>query len=253
MLNFKTIKKLAISAFTVVILSACTSSPNDSDVERVQDRSPQAVYQQAKEHLDNKMYTRAITILTELETRFPFGPLSRQVQLDLMFAYYKSGRFDEALPSIDRFVRLNPNHPQLDYVIYMRGLVNMETGLNAFQDFFGIDSADKDMEATRDAFADFKKLIKTYPESKYNTDAKKRMTVLLDKLARHEIIIAEYYMRRSAYVAALNRCKYILQYYQQSSAVKPALTIMIEAYEQLGLPDMKADAERMLAANSSSL
>ena len=252
MLNFKIFKKLIVSAFAGVILTACTSSPNDTDVERIPDRSPQAVYQEAKENLNNKMYTRAITILTELETRFPFGPLSRQVQLDLMFAYYKSGRFDEALPAIDRFIRLNPNHSQLDYVTYMRGLVNMETGLNAFQDFFGIDNSDKDMEASREAFADFKKLIKTYPESKYNADAKQRMTVLLDKLARHEIVVAEYYMRRSAYVAALNRCKYVLEYYQQSSAVKPALRIMIEAYEQLGLPDMKADAEKMLAANNAS-
>jgi len=252
MLNFRFFRKLTAGLITGIVLSACSSTPGEVDVDRVPDRSPQAKYQEAKKSLNSQLYTRAISTLTELETRYPFGPLSRQVQLDLMFAYYKSGRFDEALPTIDRFVRLNPNHPQLDYVYYMRGLVNMETGLNGFQDFFGIDNADKDMEAARGAFSDFKKLIKTYPNSKYNKDAKQRMTLLLDRIARHEIIVAEYYMRRSAYVAALNRCKYVLEYYQQSNAVEPALKIMIEAYEQLGLPKMKADAEKMLAANSSS-
>lgn len=252
MLNFRSFRKLTAAALAGLILSACSSTPDDSEVDRVPDRSPQARYQEAKENLNNQMFTRAISILSELETRYPFGPLSRQVQLDLMFAYYKSGRFEEALPAIDRFIRLNPNHSQLDYVYYMRGLVNMEMGLNTFQDFFGIDNADKDMEGARNAFSDFKKLIKAYPNSKYNKDAKQRMTLLLDRIARHEIIIAEYYMRRSAYVAALNRCKYVLEYYQQSSAVKPALEIMIEAYDKLGLADMKADAQRMLAANSAS-
>lgn len=250
MLNFSSFKKLTTIFLLSVAVSACTSTSDE--VERVEDRSPQALYQEAKQNLNGQMFTRAITILSELETRYPFGPLSRQVQLDLIFAYYKSGRLEEALPSIDRFIRLNPAHSQIDYVIYMRGLVNMETGVNGFQDFFGIENADKDMEAARDAFADFKKLITNYPESKYNADARARMTVLLDKIARHEIVIAQYYMRRAAYVAALNRCKYVLQYYQQSASAKPALEIMIEAYDKLQLPEMKADAERMLAENFSS-
>lgn len=246
---FKFISKFRIPALVMIsiLLTACTSSPDD--VERLPDRSPQARYQEAKQHLNNNMFTRAITILTDLESRYPFGPLSRQVQLDLMFAYYKSGRYEEALPAIDRFIRLNPDHSNLDYVIYMRGLVNMETGENAFQSFFGIENADKDMEGTRNAFADFKKLITQYPKSKYSEEAKSRMKVLLDKLARHEIVIAQYYMRREAYAAALNRCKYVLEYYQQSLSLKPALEIMIEAYDKLGLPEMKADTEKVFREN----
>ena len=249
MLNLKSYSKLFTGVLASLILSACTSSP---DVERVPDRSPQARYQEAKESLNNQMYSNAINILSDLETRYPFGPLARQVQLDIIFAYYKSGRYQEALPAIDRFLRLNPNHPKIDYVMYMRGLVNMETGINGFQEFFGIEGSDKDMTTTRDAFSDFKKLIKRFPDSKYNPDAKRRMMSLLDKLAKHEIAIAEYYMRRGAHVAALNRCKYILQYYQQSNSVKPALKIMINAYDALALPEMKADAEKMLAANKST-
>lgn len=247
MFNFKSKIRFTLLLVASIVMSACTSAPDD--VERLPDRSPQARYLEAKQQLNNNMFTRAITILNDLETRYPFGPLSRQVQLDLMFAYYKSGRYEEALPAIDRFMRLNPDHPSLDYVTYMRGLVNMETGENAFQNFFGMENADKDMEGSRNAFADFKKLITQYPNSKYNEDAKARMKVLLDKLARHEIVIARYYMRRSAFVAAINRCKYVLEYYQQSMSVKPALEIMIDAYDQLGLPEMKADTEKVLAEN----
>jgi len=248
MFNFNTLRQLSIFTVLSLTLVGCTTSPED-EVERVSDNSPKARYVEAKKSLNDGMYNRAITILSDLESRYPFGPLSRQVQLDLIFAYYKSGKFAEALPSIDRFINLNPNHPQLDYVIYMKGLVNMETGINGFQDFFGIENADKDMVTSREAFNDFNRLVDNYPESKYIPDAKKRMMILLDKLAHHEIVIAEYYMRRSAYVAALNRCKYVLEYYQQSTSVKDALTIMISAYDSLGLPEMKADAELALKNN----
>ncbi|MBU2917427.1 outer membrane protein assembly factor BamD [Psychrosphaera sp. F3M07] len=248
MFNFNTLRQLSIFTVLSLTLVGCTTSPED-EVERVSDNSPKARYVEAKKSLNDGMYNRAITILSDLESRYPFGPLSRQVQLDLIFAYYKSGKFAEALPSIDRFINLNPNHPQLDYVIYMKGLVNMETGINGFQDFFGIENADKDMVTSREAFNDFNRLVDNYPESKYIPDAKKRMMILLDKLAHHEIVIAEYYMRRSAYVAALNRCKYVLEYYQQSTSVKDALTIMISAYDSLGLPEMKADAELALQNN----
>ncbi|NVK25595.1 MAG: outer membrane protein assembly factor BamD, partial [Gammaproteobacteria bacterium] len=241
MLNRKIITKLVLSAFLASTIAACTSSPDE--IERVPDRSPQAQYTEAKNALNNQMYNRAITILAGLERRYPFGPLTRQVQLDLMFAYYKSGQFDQALPSIDRFIKLNPNHPQLDYVHYLRGLVNMETGVNAFQDFFGVENADKDMLTARDAFNDFKKVVETYPDSKYVDEAKQRMVTLLDKLARYEIVIAKYYLRREAYVAAINRCKYVLEYYQQSSALVPALEILVEAYGKLGLDELKLETE----------
>jgi outer membrane protein assembly factor BamD len=249
MLNNNIIKKFLITTLALISITACTSN-GEEEVERVPDRSPQARYQEAKTALNNEMYNRAITLLSDLENRFPFGPLSRQVQLDLMFAYYKSGKYAEAIPAIDRFIKLNPNHTNLDYVIYMRGLVNMISNENAFQDFFGVENADKDITSSREAFEDFRKLIRVYPNSKYVPDAQSRMMVLLDKLARYEVVIAEYYMKRAAYVAAINRCKYVLEFYQDSAAVKPALEIMIEAYDKLGLDSLKQDTEKMLAANS---
>ncbi len=250
MLNIKKIKGLYAVALVSIVLTGCASAPDE--LERIEDRSPQARYTEAKDLVNNGLYSRAINILTDLETRYPFGPLSRQVQIDLIFAFYKSGRYDEALPAIDRFMRLNPSHPQIDYVIFMRGMVNSETGVNPFQEAFGIEDADKDMEATRDAFNDFKKIVNQYPQSKYVDESKARMKVLLDKLARHEVVIAKYYLRRAAYVAALNRCKYVLEYYQQSASVKPALEIMIEAYDKLGLQDLKQDTEAVYKQNFSS-
>lgn len=239
--------KVVLSAFLATTIAACTSSPDE--IERVPDRSPQAQYTEAKNSLNNKMYNRAITILSGLESRYPFGPLTRQIQLDLMFAYYKSGQFAQALPAIDRFIKLNPNHPQLDYVFYLRGLVNMETGVNAFQDFFGVENADKDMATGREAFNDFKKVIDQYRDSKYVDESKQRMVTLLDKLARHEVVIARYYLRRAAYVAAINRCKYVMEYYPQSSSLVPALEVLVEAYDKLGLNDLKQETELVLASN----
>ena len=248
MQKVKSIIKLTLSSLFSLSLIGC-SLMSDEKVERIPDRSPQAQYQEAKAQLNDGMYSRAITLLTELEARYPFGPLSRQIQLDLMFAYYKSGNFEQALPEIERFTRLNPNHPQADYVLFLKGLINMEVGLNAFQDFFGMENADKDIEAARESFINFSTLVKSYPESKYNPEAKKHMVVLLNKLARHEIVIAQYYMRRDAYVAALNRCKYVLEYYQHSDSLKPALQIMVQAYGHLGLNQMKSDTEKTLALN----
>ncbi len=250
MLNFKFVRNVSLLVLLSGTIAGCTTSPNE--LERIADRSPQARYQEAKDLINNELYNRAIIILSDLESRYPYGPLSRQVQIDLMFAYYKSSRFDEALPAIDRFLKLNPSHPRSDFIVYLRGMVNMEKGINAFQEFFGMDNADKDMEASRKAFADFRKLISKYPNSMYVEDAKKRMISVLNRLAEHEILIAQYYMRRSSYIAAVNRCKYVVEYYKQSTSVIPALKIMIDAYDKLGLVKMKEDAEKVLAATVNS-
>ncbi len=247
MLNFKFVRQIGLVVLLASFMSACSSSPDPT--ERVVDNSPQARYQEAKELINSELYNRAINMLVDLETRFPYGPLSRQIQIDLMFAYFKSSRYDESLASIDRFLKLNPNHPQSDFVVYLRGLVNAEKGINGFQEFFGVSSNDKDMEATRQAFSDFKRLIKQYPQSTYVEDAKTRMVDVLNRLADYEVRIASYYMKRSSYVAAVNRCRYVIEHYGQSSSLVPALEILVEAYDKLGLENMKADAEKVLAAN----
>ncbi|WP_199609178.1 outer membrane protein assembly factor BamD [Flocculibacter collagenilyticus] len=229
-------------------LAACSSS-SDEQIQKIPDRSAQALYQDAKETLEAGLHTKAIQLLTALNSRYPFGPFSKQAQLDLIYAYYKVGDVAQATATIDRFVRLNPNHPDLDYVTYMRGVVNMEASENAFQEFFGIDRADRDASTVRESFKDFQKVTQLYPDSKYAADAKKRMAFLLNKLARRELMIAEYYTNRGAHLAAANRGKYVLENYPNSPHVEQALEIMIESYGILGLNDLKEDAIEALKLN----
>lgn len=242
MIISSTIKKL-IFAGTVVALSACSSSPEEIEVPDV---GPEVLYQTAKESLELGNFNRASEILSTLDSRYPFGPLSHQVQLDLIYAYYKSGKNDQAIASIDRFVRLNPNHSDVDYAIYMRGLTNMDSDKNLFQDLAGIDRSDRDPTKYREAFTDFRKLLEKYPKSKYAADSHKRMRFIKNRLAKYEIAIARYYMRRQAYVAAANRGKYVVEHFSDSTELQSALEIMVESYAQLGLEDLKSNAMKTL-------
>lgn len=230
-----------------VALSACAKKPKPEQVNPNQ--TAQAQYQQAKDVLDNGLYNRAIEMLRAVESRYPFGPLARQVQLDLIYAYHQAGDLPQALASIDRFIRLNPNQPDLDYVYYMRGLTNLKADENAFQEFFGIDRADRDLSSTRQAFDDFKILLNSYPQSRYAADARQRMVMIKDKLARHELLVADYYLRRGAFLAAANRGKYVVEFYRDSPLVEQALEIMVDAYGRLGLDKLQNDTLQVLQLN----
>ena len=254
--NIKKFRHL-FSVVAIATLSACSSSPDeqiataDDDIYEVETKKRTALtlYKEAKRTMDEGLYNRAIELLNQLDSLFPFGPMSKQIQLDLIYAYYKSVKNAQAIASIDRFIRLNPNDKDLDYLYFMRGLVNMGSDSNMFQDLFGIDRADKDLETARQAFSDFKTLMTNYPESKYAADARKRMTFLLDKMARREIYVAQYYMKQGAYVAAANRGKYILENYPNSPRIEQALEVMIESYDHLGLEEMKQDTMSVLRIN----
>ena len=239
--NFILISLLALT------LSACAGKPKEVDASTTQ--TAQTLYQQAKEVLDNGLYNRAIELLTAVESRYPFGPLARQVQLDLIYAHYKASDVPKALAGIDRFIRLNPNHPELDYAYYMRGLSNLKADENALHNMLGIDRADRDLASTRQAFDDFKTLVASFPESKYAPEAKKRMLTIKDTLARRELIIADYYMRRGAYLAAANRGKYIVEFYRDSPLVEQALEVMVQSYDKLGLTKLKDDTYQVLKLN----
>lgn len=239
--------KFILILMASVALSACAGKPKPEQVNPTQ--TAQGQYQQAKDVLDAGLYNRAIELLKAVESRYPFGPLARQVQLDLIYAQHQAGDLPQALASIDRFIRLNPNQPDLDYVYYMRGLTNLKADENAFQEFFGIDRADRDLSSTRQAFDDFKILLTNYPDSKYASEAQNRMVTIKDMLARHELLVADYYMRRGAFLAAANRGKYIVEYYRDSPLVEQALEIMVESYERLGLDKLKGDTLQVLQLN----
>lgn len=239
--------KFILIALLAVTLTACAGKPKEAQV--TSNQTAQAMYQQAKDVLDAGLYNRAIELLKGVESRHPFGPLARQVQLDLIYAYHQAGNLPQALATIDRFIRLNPNQPDLDYVYYMRGLTNLKADENAFQEFFGIDRADRDLASTRQAFDDFRILLTNYPESKYAAEARTRMIAIKDKLARHELLVADYYLRRGAFLAAANRGKYVVEFYRDSPLVEQALEIMVESYDKLGLDKLRSDTEQVLRLN----
>ncbi|MFY8349969.1 outer membrane protein assembly factor BamD [Pseudoalteromonas sp. SSM20] len=235
--------------FAISVLSACSSAPDEEEIQRVPNKSAQALYQDAKETLDSGLYVRAVELLSAIDSRYPFGPLSKQVQMDLVYAYYQSNNTEQATATIDRFIKLNPNHKDLDYMYYMRGLVNIKAHENAFQEYFGIDRADRDTKRTRIAYEDFATLVKNYPDSKYTDEAKKRMAWLLNKMARYEIKVANYYYEREAYLAAANRCKYVVEHFSKSSYTTQALELMVKSYDKLGLSELKNNAQAVLDAN----
>tara|TARA_R110000803_G_scaffold149508_2_gene214881 strand:+ start:5621 stop:6343 length:723 start_codon:yes stop_codon:yes gene_type:complete len=225
------------------------SGTNEKEIEKIPDKSAQALFADARESLDNGLYQKAIQILSAIDSRFPYGPISHQVQLDLIYAYYKSGDAAQGLALTDRFLRLNPAHANIDYVYYMRALINIATQENLFQDLAGIDRSDRDPTAARDAFNDLKIVLEKYPESKYAADSRQRMLAIKSRLAKYELSVARYYFKREAYVSSANRGKYIVEYFSPSPETEAALEIMIMCYEELGLTELQINAKQVLAAN----
>ncbi|MCO7186983.1 MULTISPECIES: outer membrane protein assembly factor BamD [unclassified Pseudoalteromonas] len=249
------IKTLGKRAFAIVLsasvlgLAACSSAPEQEEIERVPNKSVQALYEDAKQTLDSGLYARAIELLSAINSRYPFGPYSHQVQMDLVYAFYQTGNTEQALATVDRFLRLNPNHKNLDYMYYMRGLINIKADENGFQEYFGIDRADRDPSRTRVAFQDLSTLVKNYPDSAYVPEAKKRLAWLLNKMARYELKVANYYFEREAYLAAANRGKYVVEHFSQSSYLVPALEMMEKSYAMLGLEELSDNARRAKEQN----
>jgi len=199
-------EKLTIKIIlTVVALALTGCSSSEKELEVVPDKSAQALFVDARSALDSGLYQKAIQILGAIDSRFPFGPISHQVQLDLIYAYYKSGDAAQGIALTDRFLRLNPNNSNIDYVYYMRALINISTEDNLFQDFAGIERSDRDPTASRSAFTDFKRIITEFPESKYAADSRKRMISIRSRLAQYEISVAKFYLERDAYASAANR------------------------------------------------
>jgi len=230
-----------------LVLTGCSSSVKE--LEKVPDKSAQALFVDARASLENGLYQKAILTLSAIDSRFPFGPISHQVQLDLIYAYYKVGDSAQGIALTDRFIRLNPSNPNIDYVYYMRALINVSTEENLFQDIAGIDRSDRDPSASREAFKYLKRVVTDYPESKYAADSRKRMIEIKSRLAKYELSVANFYLKREAYASAANRGRYIIEYYTPSPEIETALEIMVECYDKLGLADSKKNTLQVLAAN----
>lgn len=204
---------------------------------------------QAKKAVDGGNYEKAIKIYEALEARYPFGPDSAQTQLDIAYAYYKNSDPESAIAAADRFIKMNPRNPNVDYAYYLKGLVNYNRDIGFVQRFIPSDASQRDPGNARNAYDIFSELVRKYPQSKYAADASKRMISLKNNLAMHEVHVARYYMKRKAYVAAANRASYVVEKYQKTPAVPYALQIMQDAYTKLDMQDLAKNAASLYELN----
>lgn len=207
------------------------------------------IYEKGKSSLDNGSWDTAIAAYKALQTRFPFGRYAEQSMLDLSYAYYKRGQPEEALSTLDRFIRTYPAHPNVDYAYYLKGLVNYEENLGFLEKLMPSRVRDRDQSSALDAFNDFNELIRRFPDSRYVPDARQRMVFLRDNLAAYEVLVGEYYLRRKAYIAAANRARYCLEVYPNTPQTPEALIILNKAYKALDMPKLADGAMAVLALN----
>jgi outer membrane protein assembly factor BamD len=237
----------------VLALGGCGLLPDV--VDETSGWSAQKLYSEAKENLNEGNYERAIKLFESLEARYPYGRFAQQAQIEIAYAYYKDNEPISAIAAADRFIKLHPNHPNVDYVYYLKGLVNFndDTGILGRLSMLGMraeqDMSERDPRAAREAFLSFKELVTRFPESKYAPDSVARMKYLVNALASHEVHVAKYYLKREAWVAAANRAKEVLKTYPEAPAVEEALVILVFSYDKLKLTDLRDDAQRVLSLN----
>ncbi|SFX75941.1 outer membrane protein assembly factor BamD [Marinospirillum alkaliphilum] len=218
---------LLLLSLTALFLSGCAGRLSDDE------KSEQQLYQEAQQAMDRKRYLTAIERLQALESRFPFGEYGEQAQLELMYAYHQSNQHEAARATASRFVRLNPDHPQVPYALYMRGMSAWEAGRHALEGMKLSDISRRDPGATREAYADFHRLSTQFPDSEYTPDALQRMRYLKNLLAEQEVYIGRFYLRRGAPIAAINRGREVIEGYRDTPSVPDALAVMIEGYRHL--------------------
>lgn len=211
--------------------------------------SVERLYSEAKKALDTGYYTKAQKYYEFLETRYPFGVYGQQALLDLAFVYFKVEKYDESISSCERFIRLYPQNPHVDYAYYLKGLVNFNRGKGLTDRILNIDLSQRDPASALQSFQDFSELGKKFPDSEYIDDVRKRMVYLRNILAEHEIHVANYYMRRGAFVAAATRARYVIENYPRTPSVPDALVIMAKSYKVLEMNDLSEDALRILEMN----
>ncbi|HIF54989.1 MAG TPA: outer membrane protein assembly factor BamD [Methylococcaceae bacterium] len=203
----------------------------------------------ARAAMEKENYIKAIKLYETLEARYPFGDYAAQTQLDVAYAYFKNEDPDSAIAATDRFIKIHPRSPNVDYAYYLKGLINFNRGIGFLERFLPTDSSQRNPSNVQESYNNFQELTRRFPESKYAPDAKQRMLSLRNNLAMYEIHVARFYMKRRAYVSAANRASYVVKEFQRTPAVPYALQVMQAAYTKLGLDDLAADAARVYQEN----
>ena len=237
-----------IFCLAVILLSGCSTAITDPN-DAFAGQSAEQIYQTGKTALTKKHYGKAIEAFEALDTLYPIGPHSEEIQLDLIYAHYQADDTISADMVADRYIRLFPRSGHVDYAYYMKGLANFSSDENFITEHLNIDHSLRDISDQRQSFQAFNYLLKHFPNSQYAGDAQKRMRYLRNLFANSILNVAKYYLRRHTYVAAANRAQEIVQHYQQSPQTEMALAIMIEAYQQLNLPKQAKAAHQMLQLN----
>lgn len=230
----------------IALAGACSRGARQAKTETL---PLDQLYEQAHTSLVRGNNERAIRYYQRLIARFPFGLYTEQAQLELAYAQYRNKKPDEAISTVDRFLKTYPTHPKADYAQYLRGVINFYREASFIGRYVNIDPSLRDQGATRQSFIDFSKLLRDYPNSAYVDDARQRMTYLRNTMALHEVNIAKYYLRRGAYVAAINRSKHVIENYQQAPETGDALAVMVESYTRMGEQTLADDTRRVLEMN----
>ena len=235
------------AALLVLALAGCGLFGKTLDPKK--DWTAADFYKAAKEEFDSQNWEQAVKLYEQLEAKFPYGRFAQQAQIEVAYANYKLGESAAAIAALDKFIKLHPNHQNIDYALYLKALVNFREDLGPLSRLITQDLADRDPKSARESFEGFKELVTRFPESRYAPDSRERMAYLIEALARHEINVARYYLRRGVYLAAANRAQDAITRFPNSPSHREALDIMIEAYDRMGMPELRDDAKKVLAKN----
>ena len=228
-----------------LLMAGCSSTT----VDKTANWSPNKIYAEAKDEVDSGAFDKAVPLFEKLEGRAAGTPLAQQAQLDKAYAQFKAGEKPNAIATLDRFMKLHPASPALDYALYMKGVINFNDDLGMFSFMTRQDLSERDQKAAKESFESFKEMVTRFPESRYAPDARQRMNYIVNSLAQYEVHVARYYYSRGAYLAAINRAQLALADYREVPALEEALYIMVKSYDALGLTQLRDDAQRVLTTN----
>ncbi len=244
MQRVSTTARILTVACIALAFAACSSSKKQAEALQ-----PENLYAKANKLMLGGDYRGAVRYYEALEARYPFAEQARQGRLDIMYAYYKAREPESAVDAADQFIRENPTHPRVDYAMYIKGLVYFEREANFLERWFNTDLTERPPQDVRRSFQAFQMLVERFPTSEYAPDSRQRMIFLRNRLADYEVHIADYYLRRQAWVAAIARARFCIENYDGAPAVQPALEIMIAAYRGIGLDDLAERSQEVYALN----
>lgn len=235
-----------IAVLFALMLGACASG---TTTDSTRGWTVEKLYSEAKGELDAGNYKKAVEYYEKLEARFPYGRYAQQAALEVAYAYFRQRESASAIAACDRYIKLYPNAPNVDYAYYLKGLVSFNEDLGMIARLSNQDMTERDPKAMQESFDSLRELVTRFPESKYAPDALQRMRYLVNALAAYEVKVAEYYLRRRAYVAAVNRAQSAITTFESAPALERAFVVLVRSYQAMGLTDLQKDAERLMQIN----